>query len=239
MPWSMALRTQVGQRVADGLDDRLVQLGLLALQVDAHLLAAGDRQVADHAGELVPDVADRLHARLHDVDLQLGGQQVEPLHGAQEGGVLLGRAELHDLVARQHQLADQGHELVEQADVHADGGVGDGRRARLRRLGGGGFGRHGRAARRSRRSAGPVRPRGADSRRAGAAPAVGARTTGSRHGRSRGARRVGAAELAASGGRRRLRQSRPSTLGERRHRSRRAARLPVLFRRSRVWISAE
>ena len=119
---------QMGQRVADGLDDRLVQLGLLPFQLDAGLLAASDRQVADHAGELVPDVADRLHARLHDVDLQLGGQQVEPLHGAQERGVLLGSAVLHDLVPRQDELADQGHELVEQADVDADGAVGDGRR---------------------------------------------------------------------------------------------------------------
>ena len=119
---------QVGQRVADGLDDRLVQLGFLALHVDAHLLAAGDGQVADHARELVPDVADRLHARLHDVGLQLGGQQVQPLHRAQEGGVFLGGAELHDLVAGQDQLADQGHQLVEQADIHADGAVGDARR---------------------------------------------------------------------------------------------------------------
>ena len=123
---------QVRQRVADGLDDRLVQLGLLPLQVDARLLAAGDRQVADHAGELVPDVADRLHPRLHDAGLQLGRQQVQPLHGAEEGGVLLGGAELHDLVARQDQLADEGHQLVEQADVDADGAVGDGRSAAAR-----------------------------------------------------------------------------------------------------------
>ena len=85
-------------------------------------------------GNLLQIVADRLHARLHDADLQLGRQQVEPLHGAQERRVLLGGAELHDLVAGQDELADQVHELVEQADVHADGAVGDGGRARLGRL---------------------------------------------------------------------------------------------------------
>ena len=36
-------------------------------------------QVADDARKLAPDVADRLHARLHDAFLQLGGEQVEPL----------------------------------------------------------------------------------------------------------------------------------------------------------------
>ena len=99
------------------------------------LLAAGHRQVADDARELAPDVADRLHARLHDAGLQLGGQQVQPLHGAQEGRVFLRGAELHDLVAGQDQFADQGHQLVEQADVHADGAIRDGRGARLGRLG--------------------------------------------------------------------------------------------------------
>ena len=46
---------QVRQRVADGLDDRLVQLGLLALHLDPRLFAAGHRQVADHARKLAPD----------------------------------------------------------------------------------------------------------------------------------------------------------------------------------------
>ena len=49
-------------------------------------------------------------------------------------GVLLGGAELHDLVAGEDQLADQGHQLVEQADVDADAAVGDGRGAGLGRL---------------------------------------------------------------------------------------------------------
>ena len=37
--------------------------------------------------------------------------------------LLLADGELHDLVARQHELADQVHELVEQADVDAHGAV--------------------------------------------------------------------------------------------------------------------
>ena len=47
------------------------------------------RQIADHAGKLVPDVADGLHAGLHHPFLQLGGNQVQPLGGAEEAAVFL------------------------------------------------------------------------------------------------------------------------------------------------------
>ena len=71
---------QVGQRVLDRLEDRLVELGVLALHVDADLLAARVRQVAHDAGDLGPDVVDGLHARLHDALLQLTGDEVEAVH---------------------------------------------------------------------------------------------------------------------------------------------------------------
>src|SRR5262249_14548785 len=64
---------QMRKRVADGLNDALVQLGFLALHFEACLLAACDRQVANHARKLAPDCVDRLHARLHDACLQFRG----------------------------------------------------------------------------------------------------------------------------------------------------------------------
>src|SRR5207248_7380245 len=67
---------EVGQRVADRLEDRAVQLRVASLQADADLLAAHAGEIAHHAGEAVPDVADRLHARLHDALLQLTRDQV-------------------------------------------------------------------------------------------------------------------------------------------------------------------
>src|SRR3954471_19730034 len=116
---------QVGQGVLDRLQERLVELGLAALNLQANGLAALQAEVADDARELGPDVIDRLHARLHDALLQLAGDQVEPLRGADQVGVGRPRDVLDDLVAREHQLADQQHELVEQIDVDADGAVGD------------------------------------------------------------------------------------------------------------------
>ncbi len=61
----------VGERVLDRLDDRLVELGLLALGLHPDLLAAGGGEVAHDSGELRPHRADRLHAGLHDALLQL------------------------------------------------------------------------------------------------------------------------------------------------------------------------
>ena len=75
---------QVGQRILDGLDQRLVQFGLLALHLHPHLLAAVQGEVAHGTRKLAPDVADRLHSGLHHPFLQLGRDQVEPLAGGQE-----------------------------------------------------------------------------------------------------------------------------------------------------------
>ena len=190
MPWSMALRTRCvsGSRMAS-----MIVLSSSVSWPSSSMRACLPQATARSRttrGKLAPDVADRLHARLHDVDLQLGGQQVQPLHRAQEGGVLLGGAELHDLVPRQHQLADQGHELVEQADVHADGAVGDGRGARLRRLRGEGRGWRGRDARRSSALAA-----------AGAAARRRARARAGDSGRAGGRRRRGGRSPHGVGGR--------------------------------------
>ena len=52
--------------------------------------------------------------------LQLGGDQVEPPRGPQQGGIPAGAGVPEDLVAGQHEPSDEIHELVEQADVDAD-----------------------------------------------------------------------------------------------------------------------
>ena len=92
MPWSTALRTMC---VSGSLIASMIVLSSsvsLPSISSRDLLAAGRGQVADHARELVPDVADRLHARLHDAFLQLGGDQVQPLRRAAERGCLRGVA---------------------------------------------------------------------------------------------------------------------------------------------------
>src|SRR4028118_1381909 len=87
-------------------------------------VARREAGVGEAGRELGPDVVDRLHARLHDALLQLAGDEVEPLGGAHQVGVGRAAHVLDDLVAGEHQLADQQHQRVEQVDVHADGRVG-------------------------------------------------------------------------------------------------------------------
>ncbi len=120
----------VSQRVANRLDEGLVELGLFTLHLDADLLAACEGEVAHDSGKFVPDVADGLHPGLHDPFLQFRGDQIQALRGAEEAGFLLAQRELQNLIADQHQLADQVHHLVEQVDVDPDAALGGGRSSR-------------------------------------------------------------------------------------------------------------
>jgi hypothetical protein len=136
---------EMNERVLDRLDDRLVELGLAALHRDADLLAAGDCEVAHDARQLPPEPADRLHAGLRHALLQRGGDRVEPLGGRGERGLGARAADLEELVAGEHELADEVHQPIEQPHVDADRGIDGrpiaagrviGRRGRWRRRGG-------------------------------------------------------------------------------------------------------
>ena len=96
-----AVADQVGQGILDRLDDGLVELGLAALHLDAHLLAAHQRQIAHDARQLLPDIANGLHARLHDAGLQLGGDEVQPLRRRGEIRIRHAGRDLKYLVAGQ------------------------------------------------------------------------------------------------------------------------------------------
>ena len=125
MPWSTALRTRwvSGSLTASSrLRSSSVSLPCMTSWT---CLPQRVRQVADHPRQLRPDVVDRLHAGLHDALLQLAGDQVEPLGGADQRRVAGLRHAADELVAGQHQLADQVHQAVEQVDVDPDGAVGD------------------------------------------------------------------------------------------------------------------
>ena len=112
---------QVSERILDRLDDGLVEFGLLALHLDLHLLAATEGDVAHRSRKLRPDVPDGLHAGLHDFFLQLGGDEIHALGDRLKAGVFRGIGDLQKLVARQHQFADQRHQLVQQVDADPDG----------------------------------------------------------------------------------------------------------------------
>src|SRR5215470_13240206 len=95
---------EVREGILDRFEERAVELGLLALELDADLLAAGEREVAHVARQLGEDVADRLHARLHHAFLEVGGDEVQALRGGEEGGGALRARVLDDLVAGEDEL---------------------------------------------------------------------------------------------------------------------------------------
>ncbi len=103
------ISNDVRERIFDGFDDGLVELGFLAFHLDADLLAAHGGDVADGAGEFAPDVADGLHARFHHPFLELGGDEVEALAGSEKTGVFGGVGKLENLVAGEDELADEVH----------------------------------------------------------------------------------------------------------------------------------
>ena len=71
---------QVRERIADGLDDRLVHVDVFAADVQRNGLAHLVGQIANDTFELVEDDADRLHACRHDRFLEFRGDQVDALH---------------------------------------------------------------------------------------------------------------------------------------------------------------
>ncbi len=134
----------VRDRVLDRLGERLVELCVLAFHDDGRLLLAGDRQVADDPGQLCREDADRLHPRLHHAFLQLGRDRVEPVRAGLEGHLVAGETPAEELVAGEHQLANEVHQHVEQPDIHANRRVAEPRSRCGDRFGG----RLGRARRR-------------------------------------------------------------------------------------------
>ena len=82
-------------------------------------------QIAHDARQLLPGVADRLHAGLHHPVLQLGGDGGQPLQRHLELGVLVAAADLQQLIAGQHQLRDHRHQVFEGVDIDPDRLVGD------------------------------------------------------------------------------------------------------------------
>ena len=115
----------VRQRILDQVEHLAVEFGVGAVHLEFDLLAEFAGEVADDARQLLPGIADRLHPRLHDAFLQLGGDVGEPLQRHLELGVLVAAGDLQQLVAGQHQLGDHGHQMFQRVHVDADRLVGD------------------------------------------------------------------------------------------------------------------
>lgn len=110
----------VGEGILDGFEQGLVELSLGPDELEMDLLFEVLREVAHDARELVQHVADGLHARLHHLGLDLGRDEVQPLADAEEPEVARLVRELKHLVPDEHELAHQGHEIVQEEDRDAD-----------------------------------------------------------------------------------------------------------------------
>ncbi len=121
---------QVDERILDGFDDGPVEFRLLPFHLQLDLFPQGYGHIAHHARQVLPHHPDGLHAGLHDAFLQLGGNQVQPLRGRVEGGILALGVELEDLIAGQYQFPHQVHEFVEQPHPDPDVGIRHGGRLR-------------------------------------------------------------------------------------------------------------
>jgi len=126
---------QVHQRVGHRLDDVLVGLGLVAADVQLHLLAEATGQVAHHPGETLQHLGDGHHAHLHDGALQFLHDAVQhgmavldladQLGAAGNAGGALGQ--VGQPVLGHHQFADEVHQVVDLFLLHAHqrrGGLG-------------------------------------------------------------------------------------------------------------------
>ena len=109
---------QVQQWLADLVEDGAVQLDLLALDPEVHLLAHLPGQVADHAREAVEDLPHRRHARGHDLALERLRQPPDLDRHVPELGIVALGGEGREAAARDGQLADLVHQGVEAAQVH-------------------------------------------------------------------------------------------------------------------------
>ncbi len=110
----------VGQRILDQFEDLTIELRVGADHLEVDLLAEFVREIADDARQLVPRIADRLHARPHDAFLQFRGDVIEPLQRRCENAVLILAERLQKLIARQHEFGDGRHEVFEEIDADPD-----------------------------------------------------------------------------------------------------------------------
>src|SRR5579862_7190081 len=119
-----AVAHEVNERIADLLEDGLVEFGVLAGDLELDLLAESLRQIAHHAWEAAEYETDRQHAHAHDAFLQLAHVALELVEAGAEavrGGSLEDAAKLAQHRLRDDELAHGVHELVDLLDAHANG----------------------------------------------------------------------------------------------------------------------
>ena len=70
---------QMGERIADGFDQRPIEFRVGPIDHQLHLFPAGHGQIAHDPRKLAEHLIDRLHPRLHRRGLQRGGHRIDPM----------------------------------------------------------------------------------------------------------------------------------------------------------------
>ena len=70
--------------------------------------------------QFAPGISDRLHAGFHHPFLQIGGHAIEVQDGSGINRLIVAADQLQQLIARQHQLADEVHQTIQDIHVHAN-----------------------------------------------------------------------------------------------------------------------
>src|SRR6185295_19066567 len=111
---------EMHQRLADLIQDRAVQLDLVAFGIEANLLAQLPRKVAHQARKPLEHLAYRGHAGGEDLSLHAGNEPVDSLAHFHEHRIARLHGENTEAVLRYDQLANLLHQQIEPAEIHPD-----------------------------------------------------------------------------------------------------------------------
>ena len=117
----------VGQRIAEPLDDRAVDLGRLAGHLEPDLLAGLGRQLAHQPRHALEHRADRLRAHRHHAVLQLARVVDDLVEDLRQPAADRFRKVVHDLPEHRlgdHQFADHVDDAVDLFELDPGGGGG-------------------------------------------------------------------------------------------------------------------
>ena len=115
----------MGQRIAQPLDDRTVDLGAFADHLEAHLLAGLGGQFAHQPRHALKHRADRLGAHRHHAVLQFAGMVDDLFEDLHQPAADILRQVLHDLAKhglRDDQFADHVDDAIDLFEFDARGG---------------------------------------------------------------------------------------------------------------------
>jgi len=114
---------EMGHGARQGIHHPFVDFDILALELEAHLLAQLSRGIAYHPRQLLKDPLAGLHAQAHGVDLQIVDTKI---HFPRDAAKILiffeqtanGRVEA---IAQQHQFAHLIHDRIQAGGIDAEG----------------------------------------------------------------------------------------------------------------------